>query len=236
MSHNFEKSRELKYYFYTLYNTRDENSTDVTPDALVNSAVFRTFDEYKQPQYQDYGNRLMEVYGTGVMAVKNYDREIFVGVSCVSNVKVDSEFDPEIYLEFFAISADAEGNMQQEPLTELTQKIEYRGVMQTASVAVGDFDGDNYDNEIAVMMFLETEIRLYVYRLALKDGKLQLFAMENSKGIQVYASDNSYFTTEIERQPVGDMVAGDFDGDGKDEIAILYKRPRRLKELANDKT
>ena len=37
MFHNFAKSGELKYYFKTLSNTRDENSTDVTPDALVNS-------------------------------------------------------------------------------------------------------------------------------------------------------------------------------------------------------
>ena len=118
MFHNFDKSGKLKYYFKTLSNTRDENSTDVTPDALVNSVRISDFGGYTQPAYQDYGNRLMEVYGTGAMDIKNYEREIFVGVSSVSSQPVDSDsYYSHVYLEFFAISADAEGAMKQEPLT-----------------------------------------------------------------------------------------------------------------------
>ena len=234
MFHNFAKSGELKYYFKTLSNTRDENSTDVTPDALVNSVRISDFGEYTQPKYQDYGNRLMEVYGTGVMNVKNYEREIFVGVSSVSNQAVDYEFDSELYIEFFALSADVEGKMEQEPLTELTQKIPYRGSLYTSSAVFGDFDGDKHDNEMAVMMVLDTEIRLFVYRLILKDGKLELRAMDNAGGIQVY-SNTTVYQGYLESQPVSDMVAGNFDGEGGDEIAVLYKRPTQLKELAHNK-
>ena len=137
----------------------------------------------------------MEVYGTGVMDVKNYEPEIFVAASGVSGQINYSQND--MYLEFFAVSADAEGAMEQEPLTELTLKIQYRGRLMTAGMVVGDIDGDKYNNEMALMMVTDSEIRLFVYRLIFKDGKLTLSAMSNANGIQVLFVDKSYSETCI---------------------------------------
>lgn len=161
------------------------------------------------------------------MSVKGYDREIFVGASkCKANLL----FHGEVRLDFFAISADNEGAMKQEPLTNLVQRVRYIGNADIVSIAVGDFDGDKYNNEVAVMMHFRTEIKLFVYRLNYSNGKLEVKSLDD---LTVHKYDRWW--TNLEEQPVADMTAGDFDGDGKDEIAVLYKRPWKATALKNDK-
>ena len=89
------------------------------------------------------------------MDVKNYDREIFVGAS---GAYLSNNEENTVRLEFFALSADNEGNMKQESLTNLKREIPYRGKPYIISTAVGDFDGDKHNNEIAVMINTRQDI------------------------------------------------------------------------------
>ena len=234
MTHNLAPNGQLTYYFKTLSNTRSENSTETTPQALVNSVQLSDFGEYTSPAFSYVGSDYLGwVYGTGVMAVKGYEREIFVAVSSAKPNNLSSE--KKVRLEFFAISADAKGKMTQIPLTELTHEISLMDRLEIVSIAVGDFDGDKYDNEIAVMLHQSNDIRLLVFRLNFSDGKLELKSMSDSSapnGIMVHQHN---WRRPLEEQAVGDMVAGDFDGDGKDEIAVLYKRPSHATALKNGK-
>ena len=90
MFHNIAPNGKLKYYFKMLSNTMTSFS-----DSSKTYAV--------------------QVYGTGVMSVKGYEREIFVAVSGLS-------FNKYMRFEFFALNADSEGNMTHEPLTALTHE------------------------------------------------------------------------------------------------------------------
>ena len=243
MFHNIAPNGSLKYFFKTLSNTRTTSTTDLTPNNLVNMVNISDVDTYTSPAFSNAENLISEVYGTGVMSVKGYDREIFVAASGVTKVDIQSGYrlisfvnnpfyryvdpkpDQEMRLEFFAINADNEGNLKQEPLTALTQTTPFRNKPYIVSMAVGDFDGDKYNNEIAVMINTEKDIRLFVYRLNYSDGKLTLRAMTDASGIHVFSTN--LWLNYLEEQPVSDMTAGDFDGDGKDEIALLYKEPEK---------
>ncbi len=249
MFHNIAPNGSLKYFFKTLSNTRDENTTDITPTGLVNLVNISDLDTYTSPAFSDAENLISEVYGTGVMSVKGYDREIFVAASGLTKVDIQSEYDTspfhafhryvntktdqEVRLEFFALKADDNGTMTQEPLTALTQTTPFRGKPYIASLAVGDFDGDKYNNEAALMINTKNDIYIFVYRLNYSDGKLTLRSLGDASGIHVYSTDQ--WGNDLESQPVSDMVAGDFDGDGISEIALFFKIARRATDLANKK-
>ena len=252
MFHNMAPNGSLKYYFKTLSNTRSENSTESTPTGLVNLVNISDFGTYTSPAFSNAEKFISEVYGTGVMSVKGYDREIFVAASGAGRAtvkegyrhvglffgdqyyrSVDYDLQNEVRLEFFAVSADAQGNMKQEPLTALTHETPFRNKPHIVSMAVGDFDGDKYSNELALMIHTSKEIRLFVYRLNFSNGRLSLGSLGDSNGMEVYSSD--LWMNYLEEQPVADMAVGDFDADGKDEIAVLYKRPNYATALKNDK-
>ncbi|MBQ2615580.1 MAG: hypothetical protein IJF90_01845, partial [Synergistaceae bacterium] len=245
MTHNLAPNGQLKYYFKTLSNTRSENSTDTSTSALTNSVQISDFGEYTTATFSNVENyHVMEVYGTGVMSVKGYDREIFVGASGAARSLTTHQNggyqrvyrnDNEVRLEFFALNADSEGNMSQTPLTELTHETPYRGDPSLAiiSLAVGDIDGDKYDNEVVLMITTLNEIRFFVYRLTFSDGKLTLRSLGDASGRLVHATDQ--WGDDLESQPVTDMAVGDFDGDGRDEIAVIFKFSERATALANDK-
>ena len=125
------------------------------------------------------------------------------------------------------------------PLTALTHETPFRDVYgakleravargrageggaRIVSLAVGDFDGDKYNNEVALTITMRLELRLFVYRLIVSDGSLALRSPGDPKGILVHSTNQ--WGIGLEDQPVTDMVAGDFDGDGTSEIAVFFK-------------
>ncbi len=144
--------------------------------------------------------------------------------------------DKTIRLEFFAVSADNAGNMTFVPLTALTHETPFRdteGGARIVSLAVGDFDGDKYNNEVALTITTGQELRLFVYRLIVSDGSLALRSLGDPKGILVHSTKQWGY--ELESQPVSDTVAGDFDGDGTSEIAVLFKDVWRAEKLKHHK-
>lgn len=158
-------------------------------------------------------------------------------------------------LDFWALYTDEDGNMQYRKIDEITQTqgnydiAPLYGIKNvqnskwattnnlnstTASpyiilkVAVGDFNHDGYENEVA--MFTSDKIGIYLrcyqvnYDTSAK--KFSIKEMPNTARTLLTYAYPEYVTkwsyNGSSRVPGGDIVAGDFDGDGKTELATIF--------------
>ena len=96
--------------------------------------------------------------------------------------------------------------------------------VELASLAVGDFDDDGFKNELALIVNSKTEIILYVYRFVYSGGKLQVKMLGSAEGYKILETgSNQAFAESAPLQAASQVLAGDYDGDGQDEIAIVFR-------------
>ena len=98
----------------------------------------------------------------------------------------------------------------------LTFKNGIRGV----GIATGDFDGDGYQNDLAVCLNDDTDVRLHVYTFTRKGAKD--FSFEEKFNFLIHTGPRAY-TSAFDRQACVNVMTGDFDGDGKTEIATVNR-------------
>ena len=102
--------------------------------------------------------------------------------------------------------------------------------------ATGDFNHDGYENEIAVLTSNSRAISMYLYQITYDTDarKFSIKAMPNSFR-NVYRFNAPDFFIGLgyngtSRTLGGDILAGDFDGDGKTEIAVVCYGDATLSE------
>ncbi|MBR0232758.1 MAG: hypothetical protein IJQ47_01785, partial [Synergistaceae bacterium] len=96
--------------------------------------------------------------------------------------------------------------------------------VELASLAVGDFDDDGFKNELALIVNSKTEIILYVYRFVYSGGKLQVKMLGSAEGYKILETgSNQAFAESAPLQAASQVLAGDYDGDGQDEIAVVFR-------------
>ncbi|MBR1603411.1 MAG: hypothetical protein IJ667_08225 [Synergistaceae bacterium] len=210
-----------KLFFDEIGNNRtiaDNKNADADADALAQSVArmpSQAGSEHLAAMNTPTAN---SYYGSAVLDTKGINGEVFVSVQGIDTSN-------NIDIRFFAVSSDAEGNVSGiTELTDLNFTRDYAGTMAYASVAAGDFDSDGYKNEFVLLINTRTEVLLYVYRLFIdpNTNKLTVKSLGDATGIQVYKPSRSY-GTYLTQQATGGIVAGDFNGDGSDEIGIIYK-------------
>lgn len=95
-------------------------------------------------------------------------------------------------------------------------------------VAVGDFNNDGYENEVAMLTSDRKEIYLRFYQVTYDTStkKFSIKEMPNTARTLYTYHESDYIKkwsyNGSSRLPGGDIVAGDFDGDGKTELAAIY--------------
>ena len=155
-------------------------------------------------------------------------------------------------LDFWALFADDSGNVQYKKLDNLTQTksgfdvallngiinasdgdwASYNNNRTFASpymlikTAVGDFNDDGFDNEIAMLTADKKGINLCVYQIRCENNNFTIRTMSDVGRIYSY-SNPDYITTWSyngwNRMPGAEILAGDFDGDGKTELGVVFQ-------------
>ncbi len=168
------------------------------------------------------------IYGGEFLSVPGYENNIYVLVDQSITTQEGTGFRisaANLNLNFWEVNKDSSGNLQYESLKDLNfiQSIPSSPYAHLVQICVGDFDGDGYKNELALLFNGAIRIDFYVYRLIYSDEKLQLKSLGSSSGNNIYNSKSYIFNIPVFVQAASQIIAGDFDGDGVDEIGIIYR-------------
>ena len=88
---------------------------------------------------------------------------------------------------------------------------------------IGDFTGEGITNQVALTTTDKKAIYLTLYTIRKKsDGSLEAVKTKEET-VYTYSGELSGNLDGFCALPVTDIAAGDFDGDGKTEIALTYK-------------
>ena len=186
---------------------------------------------------REYPTYLLDAKG-GLRVDKDKTNEEYFVVSTVLNGRFaegSGWCTPE--LSFFKVTEDGNGKAS---FTEEKLSITYplNIAFSPAQIAVGDFTGEGITNQVALVTSDSSAVWLVLHTIRKKsDGSLEAVKTKEEK-VYTYAGGigayDAFFSC-----PVADVAAGDFDGDGKTELAVVYKTNEtgvKLKGVAGNRT
>ncbi|MBQ6919809.1 MAG: VCBS repeat-containing protein, partial [Synergistaceae bacterium] len=202
------------YYSLTGFQTVNSEGTEASADMT-------TPDEEARQWY--WGERCM--WGNAAMTVKGMeDKDIYVIAHSTTMAPTGN-----IYLYFLGVDRNESGSLSSHHITVNggdqylgAKAFDFSNGIWGVDVTAGDFDGDGYKNEILLAWNDSTGVYAYVYRITTEDGEtLNSGGMMPATdgvhtGVQTWGLDYSRQSSVI-------ALAGDFDGDGVQEAAVVTR-------------
>ncbi len=164
-----------------------------------------------------------QVWGVAALQVKGMEnRDVFVTAHTTKMAP-----NGDLYFKFFDFARNESGNVGGGYLTpeggdngQGWKVRDYSDGIWGVDIAAGDFDGDGYKNEIVMAWNDNTGVYCNIYRVTSPNGITVRVTSLLSDGVHTGPQN---WGTEHWKQSAVAALAGDFDGDGIQEAAIVTK-------------
>ena len=197
-----------------------QGGSDLTPAfTKIGSTVTKLIPAITQ------GNAYLLDAKSGLRVNRNNDREEYFVTACSRNCRfyVTSSINTNASAElsFFRLAEDEKGNAT---FTEapLTVSLPRQTAFTPAQIAVGDFTGEGIPNQVAMVTVDYKAIYLTIFTIRVNSAGALEAVKTKDDAIHYYALP-SHAWDGFYGYPAVDLTAGDFDGDGKTEIAVAFK-------------
>ncbi|MBQ9434317.1 MAG: hypothetical protein IJU26_08895, partial [Synergistaceae bacterium] len=195
------------YGYQTLNSVGTEDSANITSPSPSNNWWWKN-------------NR--QLWGTANLTVKGFEnKDVFVYAHS-SKMAVNGT----LHFSFFTLDRNESGNITQTELavdggdSQGWKLKDYSDGIWGVDIAAGDFDGDGYKNEIVMAWNDNTGVYCNIYRVTSPNGNTVRVTSLLSDGVHTGPQN---WGTEHWKQSAVAALAGDFDGDGIQEAAIVTK-------------
>ncbi|MBQ6920118.1 MAG: VCBS repeat-containing protein, partial [Synergistaceae bacterium] len=202
------------YYSVTGFQTVESNG--------VEDAASMTTPTEEAPQWY-WGERCM--WGNAAMTIKGMeDKDIYVIAHSTTMAQTG-----DISLYFLAVDRNESGSISSHHITVNggdqylgAKAFDFDNRLWAVDVAAGDFDGDGYKNEILLAWNNNDGVYAYVYRITTEDGEtlnsggMMPIIEPIHTGVQSWGLDYAHQSSVV-------ALAGDFDGDGVEEAAVVTR-------------
>ena len=156
----------------------------------------------------------INVWGSDSMTVNGYDKDLFVYAH--SSYMGSSG---KVIFDFLGVDRNETGTVDLERSLTTYNALDYNNGIRSVSIATGDFDGDGYKNEIGLSFSNDNSVTAYFYRVTYSNGNLSITRTHE----QLLHTGSSYQSKETWEQAMSNALVGDFDGDGRQEFATVFR-------------
>ncbi|MBQ3454884.1 MAG: hypothetical protein IJG36_00475, partial [Synergistaceae bacterium] len=204
------------YYSITGFQTVDSSGTE--------DSVSMTTPQEATPQWFLKDRNMWGNAGMTIEGMESQDIFVFAHSSHLSQTG-------NIYLYFLGVDRNESGAVSSHRINAHTGGglfvdegvglFDYSNGIRAVDITAGDFDGDGWKNEIAVCFNDNNRVYAYFYR-ASKDGN-HTVRVDYLRKEQLL--DQHYRASDAMHQASVTALTGDFDGDGQQEAAFVYRYP-----------
>ena len=187
----------------------------------------------KNQQYGNYSSKNDDenLWDSGALTVKGLNKDVFVYAHSPA-YRGGYDTSGSLVLDFLAVDRNETGSVSMQTSLHTFKVMDYgeswysesigdEGCgLETVDIATGDFDGDGYDNDIALCANADHHLYIMVYSVSYSSSRInvqEVYRFRNEEGHYSYDASDKYLGASI--------AAGDFDGDGQTEIAVIYLAP-----------
>ena len=168
-------------------------------------------------------------YGNGSLSLPTYNGEVFASAHSLGKSSLNNGDPVTLTLSFIKYTSD--GKIEHDTEKDFTLYTVTDDGFNHASMTTGDLDNDGYKNDVALLVFNNKKIRLFIYTITYDRTtgnpalvkRYEKLVKDYSQSRVSYGSDNkTSYSNDNKIVATGNVVCGNFAEDGTTKIAIVF--------------